>query len=515
MSEKKGLTRRKVIRSGLIGGAGLAAVAALAGCGETQIVEKEVVRVVTQEVPVEKVVTQVVEKERVVEVEKVVTQEVEVAVEVEKVVTQRVEVEKVVTKIVEVEKPVVEKASLRLASYVWGDRVVAEYARNISDWEAKSGHNVQFEYSNYNGHLQRLATQIAAGNPPDVAMSVPDVIPNWVAAGIIVELTEYLKVSTFDINEWYPEVWQGLRDVSQTKVYAVPVTWDGDLTYFNKELFDAAGVEYPAADGNWTYEDMIEKALQLNQFDGDRQTQWGAMNGFVAGFDWPFGAGHYKFDEDQFYNECITYKQGYTDAMQLVHDFVYEYSIWPKPGAAPSGNIFKAGLVGMWATGGSWNIQGLQDSPPPFAWDLTMPPLNTESGRRPSGGQANNFEMFTATKYPDQAWELMHDLALTDHGQATLGVALETPAKKAAAEGAYAEQVLSAADNGLVTLEVLDKWTKAFQNGYLLWDVYVGELIQFTDQMLSNDITPVEMGQMYADSMNAAIEEQRAKRPYS
>ncbi|MCY4108642.1 MAG: extracellular solute-binding protein, partial [Chloroflexi bacterium] len=222
MSEKKGLTRRKVIRSGLIGGAGLAAVAALAGCGETQIVEKEVVRVVTQEVPVEKVVTQVVEKERVVEVEKVVTQQVEVAVEVEKVVTQQVEVEKVVTKIVEVEKPVVEKASLRLASYVWGDRVVAEYARNISDWEAKSGHNVQFEYSNYNGHLQRLATQIAAGNPPDVAMSVPDVIPNWVAAGIIVELTEYLKVSTFDINEWYPEVWQGLRDVSQPKTSPVP-----------------------------------------------------------------------------------------------------------------------------------------------------------------------------------------------------------------------------------------------------------------------------------------------------
>jgi hypothetical protein len=122
--------------------------------------------------------------------------------------------------------------------------------------------------------------------------------------------------------------------------------------------------------------------------------------------------------------------------------------------------------------------------------------------------------MFTASKYPDQAWELMHDLALTDEGQETLGVALETPAKKAAAEGVYAKEVLSAADNGLVTLEVLDKWTKAFQNGYLLWDVYVGELRQFTDQMLSNDITSVEMGQMYAESMNAAIEEQRSKRPY-
>ncbi len=506
VDEKKGLTRRKVVRSGLLGGAGLAAAAALAGCGETQIVEKEVVRVVTQEVPVEKVVTQIVEKERVVEVEKVVTK----IVEKEKIV----EVEKVVTKIVEVAGPTLEKVSLRLASYVWGDRVVAAYARNISDWESKTGHNVQFEYSNYNGHLQRLATQIAAGNPPDVAMSVPDVIPNWVAAGIIVDLTEYIKVSTFDINEWYPEVWQGLRDVTQTKVYAVPVTWDGDITYFNKELFDDAGVEYPAADGNWNYDDMIEIAQKLNRFDGDKQTQWGAMNGFVPGFDWPFGAGHYKFDEDQFYNECITYNQGYTDAMQLVHDFVYKYQIWPRPGAAPSGNIFKAGLVAMRPTGGSWGIQGLQESPPPFAWDVTMPPLNAESGRRPSGGQANNFEMFTASKYPDQAWELMHDLALTDEGQETLGVALETPAKKAAAEGVYAEEVLSAADNGLVTLEVLDKWTKAFQNGYLLWDVYVGELVQFTDQLLANDITSVEMGQTYADSMNAAIEEQRSKRPY-
>ena len=482
----KGLSRRKALRAlGLAGGTGVG-VAVLAGCGETQIVE------VIKEVPVEKIVTK--------EVEKVVVQE--------KVVT------KIVEKTVEVAKPGTQKASLRLASYVWGDRVVAAYAKNISDWEAKSGHNVQFEYSDYNGHLSRLGTQIAAGNPPDVAMSVPDVIPNWVAAGIIVDLTPYIKASTFDIDEWYPEVWQGLRDVTQTKVYAVPMTWDGDVTYFNKELFDEAGVAYPDADGNWTYEDMIEKGLQLNKFDGDKQTQWGMMNGFVPGFDWPFGAGHYKFDEDQFYNECITYEKGYTDAMQFVHDLIYKHKIWPAPGATPSGNIFTAGLVAMRPTGGSWGIQGLQDSPPPFGWDITMPPLNPESGRRPSGGQANNFEMFTASKYPDQAWELMHDLALTDHGQETLGTALETPAKKAAAEGVYAEEVLTACDNGMITLEVVDKWTKAFQNGYLLWDVYVGELQQYTDMMLADDITAEEMGAQYAESMNAAIEEQRSKRAY-
>ena len=62
----KGLTRRKVLRASLLGGSGVVGLAVLAGCGETQIVEREVVKVVTKEVPVEKIVTQIVEKEVVV-----------------------------------------------------------------------------------------------------------------------------------------------------------------------------------------------------------------------------------------------------------------------------------------------------------------------------------------------------------------------------------------------------------------------------------------------------------------
>ena len=41
MGIAKSLTRRNIIRSGLVGGAGLAAVAALAGCGEAQVVAEQ------------------------------------------------------------------------------------------------------------------------------------------------------------------------------------------------------------------------------------------------------------------------------------------------------------------------------------------------------------------------------------------------------------------------------------------------------------------------------------------
>ena len=59
MAASKSLNRRALLRAGLVVGAGGVAAAALAGCGETQIVEVE--KVVTQ--IVEKVVTKIVQAE--------------------------------------------------------------------------------------------------------------------------------------------------------------------------------------------------------------------------------------------------------------------------------------------------------------------------------------------------------------------------------------------------------------------------------------------------------------------
>ena len=84
----KRFTRRRLLATGLVGAA---AAAALAGCGEAQIITETKIQEVVKEVPVEKVVTQIVEKEVVVE--KVVTQ----IVEKEVVVIQEKIVEKLIT----------------------------------------------------------------------------------------------------------------------------------------------------------------------------------------------------------------------------------------------------------------------------------------------------------------------------------------------------------------------------------------------------------------------------------
>jgi peptide/nickel transport system substrate-binding protein len=93
------VTRRRVLRTGSVALATGVGAAALAACGETKVVTKEVPveKTIVKEVPVEKIVKQTQIKE--VPVEKIVTRNV--IKTVEKIVQQRVVVEKIVEKMVE------------------------------------------------------------------------------------------------------------------------------------------------------------------------------------------------------------------------------------------------------------------------------------------------------------------------------------------------------------------------------------------------------------------------------
>ena len=163
--------RRQILRTMALAGGGVG-LAALAGCGETQIVEREVVKVVKEEVPVEveRVVTQVVEK--AVEVERVVTQIVEKAVEVEKVVEKERVVEKVVT--VEVEAPKIRAAKIGLWMQEWKDGVAA-MDNAIANFQAQFPHyTVEMTPIPYGDLLSKFYPSIVAGTASEVVYTYTD-----------------------------------------------------------------------------------------------------------------------------------------------------------------------------------------------------------------------------------------------------------------------------------------------------------------------------------------------------
>lgn len=128
------LSRRRLLRIGTVGVLGSTAAAALAACGETQVVtvEKVVTQTQIKEVPVEKIVTQTVVKE--VQVDKVVPQ----------TVIKEVPVDRVVEKVVTVEKMV---APEQQTVTVYSGRSESLVAPVLAQFGEISGVDVQIKYA--------------------------------------------------------------------------------------------------------------------------------------------------------------------------------------------------------------------------------------------------------------------------------------------------------------------------------------------------------------------------------
>ena len=233
MAVSKSLNRRALLRAGLVVGAGGVAAAALAGCGETQIVEVEVEKVVTQ--IVEKVVTKIVQAEAVQK--KAVT------------ITLWAEPHTLVDPIFAEHVPLYNK----LHPHVTVNHVVIPW----SDIPVKT------------------LTSMAAGDNPDIAYNHPQLNANFAAKGVIDPLDPFIASDkTFEFDDYLEGPiaefrWKG-------KVWALPL-YNGPLLYvYNRDLMEQVGLGDPwelFQEGNWTietYEKIGESAIALGGSGQDR-----------------------------------------------------------------------------------------------------------------------------------------------------------------------------------------------------------------------------------------------------
>ncbi len=72
-------------------------------------------------------------------------------------------------------------------------------------------------------------------------------------------------------------------------LHGLPMGYNVQSLFYNKDMFDAAGLDYPPADGSYTYDDLREwsKKLTLDQagvdagsagFNPEQIAQWGCFN---------------------------------------------------------------------------------------------------------------------------------------------------------------------------------------------------------------------------------------------
>ena len=118
-------------------------------------------------------------------------------------------------------------------------------------------------------YRQRLAAGFSSGAAPDVMLINYRRFGTFADQGGLEPLTDYLAGSQLiAAGDFYPAAIDAFQ--WQQDLWCVPQNVSSLVVYYNRDLFDAAGVPYPA--GEWTWLDFLAAAQALTRdLDGDGQ----------------------------------------------------------------------------------------------------------------------------------------------------------------------------------------------------------------------------------------------------
>ncbi len=293
------------------------------------------------------------------------------------------------------------KTVIKYATYSAGpdhledmDAMIAEFEKQNPDIQ------VEVEVIGYDDYFTKLQTQASSKTLPDVFEMNYENFNTYAANGVLLDLTKLAeKDELFSPDLLTGNTYEYFQ--KEGKLYGLTEKVSDVVLYYNKELFDAAGVEYPQAD--WTWDDILSASQALTK-DG--------VYGFYAPVTYNelykvvAQNGGALFDEDG--TPTIDSKEN-IEALQWMLDKMLVHHIQPTPeemsGKTPE-DMFKNGEIAMEVTG-SWMVSTFADAP--FEWDIALEPGMTDQVHHVF---ADGIVASANTKNEEAAWKLIRFLSI-------------------------------------------------------------------------------------------------------
>jgi len=213
-------------------------------------------------------------------------------------------------------------------------------------------------------YMTKLNTMATAGELPDTGIMNEAGVLQWATQGMLADISSMYEGSESKPLDCITFKYQG-------KPVAYSVANEILVLYYNKDMFDAAGVPYPpsSADKAWTWDEFVETAKKLTfdqngktpndpGFDPQNIKQYGCM---VENFTWQLetwalsnGSGWYSKDG----SKVTINDPAAIESIQKVADLYLKHHVAPlSTGTTDDGmqRSIMTGTVAM-ATGGTWNV---------------------------------------------------------------------------------------------------------------------------------------------------------------
>ena len=306
---------------------------------------------------------------------------------------------------------------------IWDNNQLDGIKEIADDFTEATGIKTEILVVPWDEYWTMLEAGAQGGSLPDVFWMHSNESERYMSNDMLLDLTDYIEQSeTIDLNNYYSDITE--LYMHDGKNYAIPKDYDTIALWYNKTMFDEAGIAYP--DETWTWQTLADTAKALTKDDG---SQYGfalpAINNQDGYYNIIYDMGGYIINDDKT-------KSGWDDpktieAMNWLYDNVVTVSM-PTPETMTENTadvLMNSGKIAMTMMG-SWMVAAFADNE--YAsenCDVAVLPM-ADDGTRKSIYNGLGWVASAGTDKPEEAWKLLEYFGSKEAQtkQAELGVTM-------------------------------------------------------------------------------------------
>jgi multiple sugar transport system substrate-binding protein len=319
---------------------------------------------------------------------------------------------------------------------IWGDPAELKSQQAIVDsfQAANPKITVDVSVSDWDAYWDKVQTGIAGGAAPDVFAMDGPLFPDYQSRGVLLDLKPFIDRDDYDLTQLAD---QGVADFTTADggQYGLPRDLNTVVLYYNKAMFDAAGVAYP--DDSWDWAKLVEAGKTLTKdMDGDGTVdQWGFytettdMENFWLSAVWQNG-GDVMAPDGQ---TTVLDTPEAAGGIQFLQDLIWKEKVMADPALfAETGDAFEQGKAAM-ESNGSWLVPTHEAA----GIDFGIAPLPKGPAGRYTSVNPTGAVVYQGTKAPDASWEFVKYLASPAAQEQLMQLKASIPVSKEVLAGPY------------------------------------------------------------------------------
>lgn len=220
----------------------------------------------------------------------------------------------------------------------------------MNDFEEKNPKiKVKLEYWPGQNFYDKLRVLYAAHQMPDAADMELKQLPDFTFRKMVADITDLARQMGIKEQDYWPRQWAKAH--LNGKMYALPLDSQDAVVFYNKDVFDQAGVPYPPKnwdDPKWTWDYVLEIGQKIAKGTGVNRV-WGINVSSWWVYDYPFVWSWGGTVLDSKRTKSTLSMPETVDAFQFRADLINKYKVHPSAADITEGvdHLFGSNRLGM------------------------------------------------------------------------------------------------------------------------------------------------------------------------